>query len=733
MSVSQMPRKPIHKADARAQHLRVVRSGLSDILQCRQSTLRLAELHDSVASLLDAGAPALSGALAELTGAHFAHWTAQLQQSHGAQLLSLIARVYSDFLVIFRIVPKVYMQFDARTASAGARSGAVLRACFFRAVLCARQPLSDAIGFVRRAVHCARQSAGAGSDLQRAAVLSDMLYSFRAETDLFASLMQSLEQDTRRYYDSFFAAQYDGGNFAEYLRGARAQFAREEEIARAVLSGTAEDLLRICVCALFGDNIGRITEGFEAVGSVFAARDAEPMAWMVGALERFGFSAEMVFGCCAEFVKAEMLKLGKNFDEQCRAAVVARNVGELMDLAENLYSVYAEIFRNNREAMAAVENSIRAAWNAPRFSIPENFCIYIDQNVRNEMKNLSNEGKDDFVKKVALFYRRTVDKKMFSEIYNSYLTVRITRMREKLVAIESPVIQAIRRENSPDFAKIFRELIQKIHSSQELVNGFFAQKGKDSKIQFAPLVFDQRGFPMEMLEVPSDISPKFRELHNKFYDYYTNLKQNSKLTMLFNLSTVDALLIIPKNQRVNQRTYSITTDVYCASILNLISQGEKKFKDLLLSFNDRRLLSLYLKQLCSPSQPILKRVAFIKTDKVLNEEDIFIINPNFVHNSPKITVQSITNRSQGNLEAVTKKVEFSKKQSIKASIIRFLKKTRRIEQSKLEQNVIVDLSQYFHAELSLIRSTMSELEEDSYFKREKTDGKEFLIFLDAGF
>lgn len=728
-----MPRKPIQKDSLNDQHWSIVQSGINDILSCKQSQLLLSELHDSVTSLLAKDCRLLSDGLHKSIVEHFGKWKKQLSQGSGVLLLNLFSNIYSDFMNYCKIIPKVYMQFDLKATRKEERSKYVLKSCFYQIILSDNKLISNTVHGIRKDMNSVRQ--GTNVNLQKLFNLVDMFYKFKKETNLFSNLMKNLKQDTMRYYKDFFMKRYNENNFLSFLKNANEQFVLEEKTINAIFDKKVEiidEILKLCIQTLLVDNISKCLSD-KAISSIFISGEVEPMIWLTNVFTRYSFGLNEIYDCCAIYIKNEMLKLSKNFKEQNKGAVISRSVGELIDLTKNLYNLYERIFHNNKNAILAIENQIKKAWNDPCFNITENFCIYIDQNIRNEMKNLSDSEKEDFAKTIALFYRRTEDKKMFSEIYNSNMIVRFTKMKEKLIPIETPIIQAIRRENSPDFAKIFRDFIKKINSSHELLNNFLMNKGKISKIQFSPLLFEKRGFPVEIKEASSDISPKLLEIHNAFQNYYTDLKPTIRLIMLSNLSTVDAQLIIPKNQRANQRTYTLTSDVYCASILDIISQGEIKFQDLSLIFKDKTLLSLYLKRLCSSTMPILKRIAFIPNDKVLNDNDIFQINPNFVHNSSKITIQSITNEYKKNLESVTKKVEFSKKQSIKACVIRFLKKTRRIEQSILEQNVIVDLSQYFHANLSLIRSAMEELEEDMYFKREKAGEKEYLIFLDSGY
>ncbi|KAH0793419.1 Cullin-domain-containing protein [Histomonas meleagridis] len=729
-----MPRKPIQQSDSTEKHWATVSNGISDILACKQSDLLLSTLHTSVSALVSSSqSKVLSEGLSKLLVTHFTQWKTQLSQISGNPLVNLFSNLYNDFRNYCLVIPKVYMLYDKQETND--RSLNIIRSNFCQIILTDRTLLSYTTQSIRKDIASARS--GLEIDLQKISNLIDAYYSFKNEIKLFDEFFEVLQQDTDKHYFAFYKNKFNGNTFQTYLQTIEEQFKKEENILKVIFDKKDKEIyqiLGICLQRLLVLNEDDFLLGDEPpISTSLVSNNITPMKWLVETYERFDVSLENVYKSCAKFICNEMLKLTSNFTNDMKSSEITRNVSELIELTNSLSNSYEIIFNNNNDAHFVVEEEIKKAWNDKRFNIVENFCIYIDTHIRNEFKNLSADEKEKFPKVVALFYSRLIDKRLFQEIYNSNLVMRFIKMKEKVADIEPPIIQAIRREKSPDFCKGFRDYIKVIQNSSSLNERFQDKCIQLSKIKFSPIIFERRGFPLDTTET-NDMSSKLSIINNAFKEFYSSEKTNSELHLLANVSTVDGQLVIPKNPRSKlQRIYTVTSDIFCASIIDAVSGGPKTFKDLKDILNNKVLVGLYLKRLCSASCPILKRIAIKQDDKKINDYDKFQINPLFVYGSSHITIQSIIDEHKKNMAKVQQKVEIDKELSIKAAIVRFLKKERKIEQSELERLIITDLSKFFRPELTTIRNILNILEEDEYFKRKtEKDGKVILEYLDAG-
>jgi hypothetical protein len=202
----------------------------------------------------------------------------------------------------------------------------------------------------------------------------------------------------------------------------------------------------------------------------------------------------------------------------------------------------------------------------------------------------------------------------------------------------------------------------------------------------------------------------------------------TKLTLLADVSNVEAKLVVPKNAKSPiARTYIVSSDLICTSILlavfDKVTEGGLTLHQIVDKVGDRGHVGLYLVRLCAATCPILKRTAKVAGEKKMLDDDIFTFNPQFFFNAARVIVQPIVSERKKDVVGVTQRVDLDKVQAIRAATVRILKMKNHVEQGQLESDVIQALRNNFRADVALIRRQIQELENEDYCERVSQGGQ----------
>ena len=730
-----MPRPPIKAKAAEGDPWKTIASGVSDILSCRQSSLSLSALHSAVGTLVSqAKLDDLAKGLLTILDEHFKGWSRDLSQVAGATLIGTFSKVYEDFQNYCRIIPKFYMLYDRRFDTKNGRSeiGCRMRQLFVKDVLSDRLVRDTTTG-LRKDIAIARSHGEV--DLGRVKKLLEMYYSFRDDEPklpMFKEFFDAFVDETYRFYDEFYKVKSEGNSFLAYLQMASEQFTHEENMMREIMrQDEVQDVLAILHSCMLHDKEDVFTAGDEPPISVaLTAGDMRPVKWLVDMYTRFESDLRPVCSCCAIYVQTQMLKMAGNFKPQMKPQDVSRFIGELIDLTLNLTRPYELAFSEVYKAMDLLEGAIGKAWNDPRFDIVSNFCTYIDQQIKGEFRSFSPEDRQRFPAVVAQFYMRLEDKKAFFFMYETNMIRRFIKMRLKLQDLELPIINAVRRAKAPDFASRFNDYVRKIKDSHDLETKFKEEQQTSGdaaklKISFSPLVFETKMFPLDKNEA-HNIPNECFAVHRLFVSSYQQKHPNHQLTLLSDLSTVESKFHVPKNAKSPiPRTYTVSCDLLCASIIDTIASGPKTMGKICDVVSDRSLVGKYLVLLCQNNLPILKRIA--KSNK-LTDDDVFELNAGFFYTGSRVLVPPVVSDKNKDKKATKQRIDLDKAGAIKAACVRVLKMKVKVDQTSLENDVTDMLMQYFRAEPAQIRTQLAALENEDYFERSTDEGKAVLVY-----
>ena len=719
----------------------ILQRAITNIFNQQQSNLCLSELHSEVNHLVAMNqSNKIDTGLHDLLKEQFQKWHDKLSKIAGNPLLVCFSGFYDDFIVYCSVIPKVFMLYDKYYKDLNntneSQSCSKLRTLFKDIILSDRTLIDGINTVILSEILNARRDLTSSVNLSHVHNLIGMYYSFRdkapQDTTLFNDFFEDLFHKTTEFYDEFFTTKFHGNSFSDYLTATQQQYEYEETILNSILQKEAiqELLLQVYQCLLHLQEdsfLKAATVGGEPpIASALIAADSRPMKWLVDMYKQFKVSLKAVFTSCARFVYDEMMKLSPPFQIEMKASDITQHVQELIQKTESLEEPYKKIFKGIKEADDELQKQIKRAWNSKdAFNIIPNFCTYLHQIISSEFKTFSPEDRDKFPGIFAKFFARTEERLEFSQLYEKEYVRRFIKMGSKLHDIEGPLITHVQKvAKASDFAKSFEDFNNKIKESNVIIEDFKNyQRAHSLSFQigdFHPIVFDARTYPLDRVKI-NRLPSQLTDINNAFTAFYVENHPKGKLELLSDVSIVESKLRVPKTGKTPARTYTISSDIVCASILYLVGQGkEKKLGEIYDEVGeDKGRIGLYIKRLCQKSCPILLRKVF--TDKKLQESDIFCLNPAFAFSSSKVTVQPIDNVKSGDIKNTQKSVEMDKSKAIQAAVIRCLKARNVVPIDTCINEVIQMTSQYFRADAQAIKRELNYLETEDYFDRSGPD------------
>lgn len=739
-----MPRQPIaqRKSD---EDRKIILGGIKDILERKQSQLKLTDLYEAVSNIVNSNPSILRNDLNEILTKHFEGWRSELSQIAGNPLIARFSVIYDDYINYCNIIPKIYYLYDRRNnATQDGETLTLIRTLFQVKVLSDSKDvvMKDTTSGIRKEIHIARSQNNV--DLKNISNLIKMYFEFRHKLDIFNVFYESLQKDTTKFYDDFFKANYEGSSFPVYLQLSSEQFAREESIMKEILDEKSEeddenkkeiidertDILKLCLLSLLITNEDKFLRGDEPPISIaLTNQDKRPLKWLIETYQQFDASLTDIYTSCAIYIKTQMLHLADNFKEKMKSNEISASIAELIQLTEDYSIPYGLIFKDVSKAEDTLENCIKEAWNNERFNIEENFCVYIDTQFKSEFKNMKAEEREQFPLVVAKFYTRLQDKKKFTGFYDVSMVRRFIKMGLRLVDIELPTINQIRRAKAPEFGKSFKDYQKTIENSQQLESQFkeelinMPQFNQGKNIAFQPIVFDQKKFPLEKI-VARIIPPQIQPINDAFCKFYSNKHPNFKLHLLQDVSTIESKFHVPKSAKLQQaRTYTVSSDIICATIVQAISEKPLKYPELLNLITDQKTLDSNMRRLIS------SKIIKPELQNVPKNENSFALNAEFHSKIARVVIPPVVNERKKDSVNVNQNVDAEKAESIKAAVVRVLKKNNRLEQPQLEIDVINEMAPYFKADVQVIRKVLIELERDQYFTRTQVGDTQYLDYL----
>ena len=251
-----MPRPPIPQKSG-DEHWKILEEGIKDILGRRQSQLKLANLFGAVNVLVNSNSSSiLRTGLEDILTNHFVKWRNELSHIAGSPLIARFSMIYDDYINYCNILPKIYSLYDRRNSTTGNGETLKLIQDLFQDNVLSNSNdvvMKDTTGGIRKEIHIARSQENV--ELKNISNLIKMYYEFREKLDIFDKFFENLQNDTTKFYDDFFKANYEGSSFPVYLQLSSEQFEREVSIMKEILQeNERNEILSSCLFSILINN-----------------------------------------------------------------------------------------------------------------------------------------------------------------------------------------------------------------------------------------------------------------------------------------------------------------------------------------------------------------------------------------------------------------------------------------------------------------------------------------------
>jgi len=774
-------KKPGTQKPGLSNELENIEKGISAIINKVHSGLRLSDLHLCVYEVLKAEKQEnLKTLLLKQIDVRFQEWLGILKKE--TSLLPCFSSIFSDFVVYCDIFPKFYSEYDkkCRTSTMMNPTLFMIRERFLSIIISEKNLMLDIKNKLLDGIKCARNKNEA--DLPVLANVSKFFYSFKPDSQLYDDFKGQLLKATRRFYETVFS-EHEITNFPAYVNSIIEILRHEESVSKMILDATdLKEILYSASSILIFDKEPLFFSGDEPpISHLLVYPDPRPIKWLVSWYSNFDVSTDCLTDVCCNYISNEILKFIPQFQKEsedsskkeskapkapAKAPVrpvkkgpakpepkeseakpeneekkeekpkgstvpsIVVGVESIMKQVSILDKAYLTAFETVFGHKKKLDAAIFKAWNNEKFNIAESFALFIDHHIRNDFKDYNVEVFGPFPQLCAKFVHKIENKQPFVRYYEAFFINRLIKLGSHIEDIEKPVIEAITRTGVTDFMRNFDSFIKQIIESQRIAEDFVRDQSSRGEgkmpFQFSPIIFENSKFSLEKVEVKS--IPRFLvEIHQGFSQKYLNDHPSHILTMLSDLSSVEIRVSIPPNKFSKQvRTYSVVSDILCASILSSIATSKQmSLLDLFEAVQEPRdRIKKYIIKLCSKGKQFLKRTKTIEVAEgqasSLDDSDVFSLNPNFFFEKLRVVIPPLENEHKKAKKEAEKNISMDTTSTIKAAIVRIMKSKNVITQVDLENNVSQTVSQYFRPDLSQIRSIITLLiddQNDRYIER----------------
>ena len=765
-----MPRKAISttKNGNGPNPMEQILKGVSSILTRQHSNLVFTDLYSAVDNVVSSGKQAdLARNLSNLTEERFKEWNSSLRKQVGNPLISLFSSQYDDFKIYINIIPKMFGHYDSKEPNR--KSISIIEDNFFKIILKDNATIESIISQMLANIQAFRM--GTDNDYSIVQNIIGLFYHFNkfTERSIFEDFKKQLEEKTQDYYTEIFQTKY-AEKMNNYLKICIEKINHEKTILDVILKkDEANGLLKVAFTSLISNNESVFFAGQPPpISQSLDSDDLEPLKWLVSYYTYFEIQVDDLIKTCALYTKNKMLEFTPLFappeaakskaakkatdgkkapakkavakkavakseeakdapesnedaekkakeDAEKKKAITTpdtvKHVEDLIHVVIKLSNAFKYAFPNCNDAIKTLEANIKKAWNTPEFNIAENFVLFCDYHLRNQMKFLSPKDLEDFPSICKDFVKRTEDKEVFKTAYLSYLLRRIIKQGDKNKKNEEDIIKEIRKV-IPEFIKTLDKFYTYVKESKELLESFVQDGGLNGlDIQFNPIMFNQSDFTLEKDEV-KQIPPFLAEIHDRFNKYYSQKHENEYLSLLSDLSVLEFKFSVPPNKTSPSiRNYTLYCDVLCGSILQTIASLKSPTLINIYQNVQRKQqdIKMYIKRLCSKERQILLRIKDddAKSDS-LNDTDRFTLNPKFFYKTLHVQIPPPDHNKNKIVEDITR----NKSEIMRAACVQILKQRNIVTRNELETEIITRASQFFKPTLESVKIVINKLLED---------------------
>jgi len=408
-------------------------------------------------------------------------------------------------------------------------------------------------------------------------------------------------------------------------------------------------------------------------------------------------------------------------------------VKQILELKDKMDLIVTESFNSDKRAFKKLQDSFDNFINMPyhnsntahansnnsRFNAALYLAIYLDEIMKNGIKDSVDTDIEIHIDKALIIFRHITDKDLFENYYKQYLSKRLLQFKSHNDEIEKLVLSKLKAECGYQYTSKLEGMFNDINISKSLLDQYKSENNNNVEVDIQVLTAGY--WPLQttqMVRLPQPISVAMEN----FNSFYLSKNNGKKLAWMLHLGSVDIKANYPLGKRdLNVSTYQACI-LYCFNSNMTLSLNQiRELCDLPEIEFRRHLLSL-----CTPKLKILKKSP---ASKGIQDDDTFTFNDEFTSKFKRIKVplisikevspELIENRNAGFPTAV----EEDRKNLIDAAVVRIMKARRRFSHYDLVAEVTRQLSHRFLPNPASIKNRIESLIERDYLERDKDDIK----------
>ncbi|KAF2670876.1 Cullin-domain-containing protein [Microthyrium microscopicum] len=434
---------------------------------------------------------------------------------------------------------------------------------------------------------------------------------------------------------------------------------------------------------------------------------------------------------------------GNTLVQQTAAAI--RWVEDVLSLKDKFDNIWAQAFNKDPRMQTEMTKSFTEFINMINFNRgSEYISLFIDQNMKKDMKDKSDAEVDSVLDKAITLLRFILDKDMFERYYKRHLSKRLLLGRSISLDVEKQMIGKMKIELGNTFTTKIEAMFRDMTTSTELTSSFRHHmseiRANDPEMSARPIdltvnILTSQVWPQELANNSNEdyehrtiIYPyDIRKLTEYFTLFYAGKHNGRKLTWQPAMGTADIKARFPTKDASKDRVHDLNVSTYAMIILYLFNElpaGESlSFEDIQSRTNIpegdlvRNLQSLAC---ASRTRILLKSPA----SKDVNPTDKFTFNVGFKSNYTRIKVNVVASGNRVETDRERLKTEQKNDESrsfmCEAAIVRIMKQRKRLSHQQLLSETLAQLT-HFKPDVAMIKARIETLIEREYLQRDERD------------
>lgn len=435
-------------------------------------------------------------------------------------------------------------------------------------------------------------------------------------------------QDTERFYVAESNEITSKNSVTEYMEHAEKRLQEEVQRVRGYLHGSTMGILtKTCERVLIEQHIDTIRSVFQ---NLLDADQMEHLHRMYGLLSRIANSQDQL----QEKFQKHIYKQGMLAIEQCGKDALADPkiyVQAIINVHKKYIDFVLNAFERDNGFMRALDQACIKFINSNEVTkmakssskSPELFARHCHNLLKKSTKNADDGELNDLLNEVISVFKFIDDKDVFQTFYSRLLAKRLINQISISDEAESLMISKLREICGAEYTTKLQRMFQDIHISRDLTEKYRDYRSKNESdasksFDFNAQVLSSGSWPNIGGQGVNLIMPtELKKTVDSFYNYYSKVHTNRKLTWQNNLGKGEIVTTFLKNR------YILMVSTYQMAVL--------------LQFNDENSLTVEqlvertgIKQdyLIQVLQVFLKAKLFTCSDDESNLTDESVMNLN---------------------------------------------------------------------------------------------------------